>query len=56
MMMELMEVGTYVEDPRTIELRHPANWKDNTGIKEFLSATHLVSRAELCKVWDTPGT
>jgi len=50
MMMELMEVATSVGNPRTIELQRPAEWKDNTGIKEFLSATHTVSREELCKV------
>ena len=49
-MMELMEPATSFGNSRTIDLKHPEEWKDNTGIKDFLAATQTVSREELCKV------
>ena len=49
-MMELMEPATSFRDGQTIELEHPEKWNDNTGIRDFLAATHTTSEEELCKV------
>jgi len=54
LMMELMEMGTSLGNSKTIELRDPSRWKDTTGIKEFLAATHTASREDLCKVGSSP--
>ena len=50
MMMELMEPATNFLNGQTIELEHPEKWNDNTGIRDFLAATHTTSEEELCKV------
>lgn len=50
MMLELMEADTSLARPKSIGLQRPENWKDGTGIKEFLAATHTTSREQLYKV------
>lgn len=50
MMLELMEADTSLARPNSIQLQRPEHWKDGTGIKEFLAATHTMSREQLHKV------
>lgn len=50
MMLELMEAETSLAKPKSIQLQHPEDWKDGTGIKDFLAATHTMSREQLYKV------
>ncbi|KAL8788257.1 MAG: hypothetical protein Q9213_001777 [Squamulea squamosa] len=49
-MVELMEPTTYALNSRTIELEHPARWKANTGLKEFLASTASSSLTTLAQV------
>ena len=50
MMLELMEADTSLANPKSIQLRRPENWKNGTGIREFLAATHTMSREQLHQV------
>ncbi len=50
MMLELMEADTSLARPRSIQLQRPQEWKDGTGITDFLAATHTMSREQLYKV------
>ena len=50
MMLELMEPDTSLASPKSVQLRRPGNWKDGTGIKDFLAATHTMSREQLHQV------
>lgn len=50
MMLELMEADTSLARPKSIQLQRPENWKNGTGIKEFLEATHTMSREQLREV------
>lgn len=52
MMLELMEADTSLARPKSIQLQRPEDWKNGTGIKEFLAATHEISREQLYKVGD----
>lgn len=49
MMLELMEADTSLARPKSIQLQRSEDWKDGTGIKEFLAATHTMSREQLYK-------
>lgn len=50
MMLELMEADTSLARPKSIQLQRSENWKDGTGIKEFLAATQTMSREQLHEV------
>lgn len=52
MISELMEADTSLARPKSIQFQRPERWKDGTGIKEFLAATHTMSREQLYKVRD----
>ena len=52
MMLELMEADTSLARPKSIQLQRPEDWKNGTGIKEFLAATHETSREQLYRVGD----
>ncbi len=49
-MIQLMEWETGIRKPGEISLAHPENWKDETGIKEFLNATKTEKLETLQKV------
>ncbi len=44
MMLELMEADISLARPKSIQLQRLENWKDGTGIKEFLAATYIMLR------------
>ena len=46
--LRLMELGTYLADPKTLKLQHPEHWDD--AIKDFLLLTQTGTSAELRKV------
>ena len=52
MMLELMEADTSLARPKSIHLKRPEKWKNGTGIKDFLTATHAMSREQLHQVQD----
>lgn len=49
-MVELMEPETIIRSPAQTNLAHPEVWKDESGIKDFLSATKTQSLEILKKV------
>ncbi len=49
-MVELMEPDTSMLYPDSLSLQRPEEWRDNTGIKEFLAATEISSLEDLRKV------
>lgn len=49
-MVELMEPDTSMLYPDSLSLQRPEEWRDNTGIKEFLAATETSSLEDLRKV------
>ena len=49
-MVELMEPDTSMLYPNSLTLQRPEEWRDNTGIKEFLAATETSSLEDLWMV------
>ena len=45
--MELMEPGTFVNDPETIKLQEPEKWNERQAIISFLEATSTSTLGEL---------
>jgi len=48
LMIQLMEIGTSLKDPQTLELQDPGRWDEN--IKIFLRNTAVLEGKELRKV------
>ena len=49
-MMEIMEPETSLLHPGSIVLQYPDKWRDNIGIKSFLTATAVATLQELKEV------
>ena len=56
--IKLMEPATYALNPRTLTLEHPARWRANTGLKDFLASTgssslNVLAQVPLTSVYST---